>query len=139
MHFARNGQVLLAVITLLLAGCGGGASDPFARVPVSGTVKVDGEPVQFGTITLTGEKNTQTQETAQAILAIRNGEFSTKSGGLGTTAGKNEVVVTVYGSDPDTADPEGPAPEVVGHWKSETEVTANTPLDFDIPAGELQK
>lgn len=126
-------------LILVLAGCGGGAKDPFARVDVSGTVQLDGAPVAFGSISFTGQKNEATQEVAQSVLPIQGGKFSTASGGRGTSAGANDIVVTIFESDPAATTAENPDVKVIGSWKGQKDVQSGQPLSIELTTAELTK
>ncbi len=130
----------LATLCLLTAwGCGGGSTDPFTRVPVTGTVQLDGQPVEFGSIALKGQKNEATQDVAEVVLGVRGGKFSSDGGALSTTAGSNEVTVTIYKKDPATIEPEETATAVTGYWKGQVEVQSGQAVTLDLNSAELKK
>ena len=83
---------ILAVLPVLMCGCGGSDGPEF--VPVSGKVTFDGEPVTEGTIMFL---NTATQDSRQADLA-EGGRYE-----LEVTKGTHQVaiepIVIEYGGD----------------------------------------
>lgn len=131
-----NGGALALLCGLLLSGCGGGG-DPFERHDVSGTVKIDGEPVAFGEIFFKGQVDDKDQ-TPQTFLPIRGGSFSS-SDGAPPGVGENDVAITVYESDPHAADAGGAEAKVIGHWSGKTTVGDGEPLVFDLKAADLSK
>lgn len=126
-------------VFVFVTGCGGSSPDPFARVPVSGAVQLDGAPVEFGTIAFTGESIAEKQEVASLVAAIQGGKFSTLSQARGTTAGDNAIVVTIYKTDPAAATAEGPPTEVVGYWKGDVSVQSGQSVDLNIKSTDLKK
>jgi len=123
-------------VWLSISGCGG-TSDPFERASVQGTVQLDGQPLPFGELFLKG-KVSANGEAAQTFLQIRDGKFSSSGQTLPGT-GSNEVMITVFSSDPDVADKEGRDAPVKGTWSGTTEVTGKEPLSFDLKSSELSK
>lgn len=59
-------------LTLLAAGCGGGADDGLPRQPVAGTVTLDGKPIASGLITFKPRNAPEPVATA----VIEDGEFA---------------------------------------------------------------
>lgn len=77
----RNGRFIFCFMsflgfTLLIHGCGGGASDAPATIPVSGTIKYKGEPVKQGTINF-APVDQKKSRAAQATIN-ENGSFETR-------------------------------------------------------------
>lgn len=128
--------------TGMLSGCGGGASDPFERIDVTGTVTLDGQPLKYGEIYFKGERlNPDAPDVPQAQLLIRDGKFSS-SRGLQPGRGKNAVTVTAYAGDPPPptdGDAEVPEPKVLGYWQTEITLEDKNPLSFAISKSELQQ
>lgn len=81
MGFAR--RLLLASAAALLAGCGGGSS--LKLVPVSGTVKLDNQPLKDGMIVFTREGE------APREIAIADGKFRGEA-----YAGQNHIQFAAY-------------------------------------------
>ena len=75
----------LLTVNLIAAGCGGGASEGPAVYPVSGTVTLNGEPVQEGAMVFMDPDGQSKSFGAR----IENGEFSTEM-----TPGKKKVEIT---------------------------------------------
>lgn len=125
---------LSAVVLLLSLGCSGSPADPFSRVPVSGTVQLDGQPVKWGGIVLRGEKNEQTQEQAFVSYAIRDGQIVADSGAPGASDGMNEITVTIYDTDPSD---ESQEPVIRGTWLGQLSVKSGEPIDIKIDHNAL--
>jgi hypothetical protein len=126
----------VAASALACAGCGNTPTDPFARSQVTGTVSVDGQPVQFGTLNVTGQRNEATQEQAIESYAIRDGRIMEDPGARGTTAGMNDINVLIFATDP--AD-ENKQAAVTGHWTGKLEIKAGEPLAIKIEKSALAK
>jgi hypothetical protein len=60
-------SVVAVVLACLLPGCGGPAEPEFQRAAVRGTVTLDGEPVENGTVTFYPIEGTVGPSAAQAI------------------------------------------------------------------------
>ncbi len=135
----RNGLRLVtaAVLCTSLVGCGGQPADGFERTPVTGTVVLDGEPLQFGEIFLIGAAN-EKSEAPQVSLTIRDGKFESNSR-MQPGTGDNEVMITIYESDPVEARSQGHELRVLGVWQGRTLVRESDPLAFVITARQLQK
>jgi hypothetical protein len=127
----------------ILSGCGGGATDPFERIDVTGTVTLDGQPLKYGEIYFKGERlNPDAPDVPQAQLPIRDGKFnSTRAYKPGR--GKNTVTVTAYDGDPPPQsagdDTDIPEPKVLGYWQTEITLADKNPLSFAISKSELQQ
>ncbi len=135
-HCARSRAALVLTSMLLfagfLAGCGD-APDPFERIPVKGTVTLDGEPIEFGTIQFTGERNEQTKETAFVVAPVRDGTFSVDDGG--TTAGTNEVFVIIHAGEPRDDAEVG----VIGTWTGTLTVEPGSELQIKLDSSMLKR
>lgn len=122
-----NLATLSLVMTLLLAGCGGGSSDKGgrARIPTSGKVEVDGQPAAAGIVTFLHPESGNT-----VICQIDDGFYESPSGD-GAASGNNVVLVEVW---------EGPeGPPKYSAWKKEVQVgDADFTEDFSISSSELQ-
>ncbi|MEX0820469.1 MAG: hypothetical protein WD070_12785 [Pirellulaceae bacterium] len=96
--FSRYGPFHLTLPTmgliLVLAGCGGG-DDPFERVAVEGTVTVDGQPLDRGTIRFIPTATTPGPKTT---LNIRDGQFEGDSAN-GPVPGTHRIEI-----EPDVSD-----------------------------------
>jgi hypothetical protein len=133
-HFAP------VAFVLALAGCGGGVEDPFAdRTPVSGTLSLDGEPVQWGGLTLIGQKLEETQEIARDNLIVRDGKFATTEGSPGATPGENQAEVIIYSEDPTPPEDGDLRPKVTGVWSGSVTVKAGEPLVIELKTSDLQR
>lgn len=90
----------VAFLSCLLAGCGG---DGFSRVPLSGTVSLDGDTSRSGAITATPAQAGTSAPNATAI--IENGKFSFPKD-QGPVAGSYifEVNLTVPDEEPLSAE-----------------------------------
>lgn len=98
MKLRRGASGLNLALLLALAGCGG--KDSVERVPVSGTVTFQGQPVQDGQIRFVPDAETAT---GVVIEAIENERYATKSSG-GLTPGKYRVEILAF--DPQTPPPQ---------------------------------
>jgi hypothetical protein len=94
------GLAWVFVVALVVSGCGG-ASDPYARVPISGIVKLDGEPLANGYFVFEPMSGQPTQSGGM----IHNGVFEVAKQ-HGPVPGKYSVQI-FSGADPL---PSGPAP-----------------------------
>lgn len=83
--------VSLCLCGLTFTGCG--SSDGFARVPVKGSVTVDGKPLAEGVIRFIPDKGLQGQ-TVQAV--VQNGEYALDDRS-GPVAGKHRVEIEATG------------------------------------------
>jgi hypothetical protein len=95
------------LVCLLLAGCGSG--DNLPREPVSGTVTLDGKPLERGTISFQPESGLPTA----AAVAISGGQYAmTRAQGLVPGAYRVMISSTPQGggvaSDPKTGRPPPP-------------------------------
>jgi hypothetical protein len=84
----RSAAFLSALLALLLAGCGPGRG----RVPVSGTVTFDGQPLENGAIRFGGEQG------AAGVGDIVNGRFSMSETGSqgGVLPGNYDVLISSW-------------------------------------------
>jgi len=79
----------IASVMIMTGGCGGG--DSFQRQPIQGSVKFEGEPIQFGVIRFEPAQNEPTGTTA----SIRDGNFKVeRSSGVGP--GKYNVYIQAF-------------------------------------------
>jgi hypothetical protein len=85
-----RGLAVMASACALLAGCGGGTSEPKA-VPASGTANDNGKPIEKGTIHFVPEKG------RSASGPIENGKFTltTYEAGDGAVVGQHKVSLEV--------------------------------------------
>jgi hypothetical protein len=133
---ARLAAVLPAVCIALTLGCGG--NNPLGRKAISGTVKLDGQPLANGAIELHPiEGGVQSGE------LIKDGSYSIATA-KGPTVGKYRVVIyDTYetpplppGHMPGDDIPPAPKPKVPPDWNSKSkqtiEVTAAGPFKFDF-------
>src|SRR5215213_5994888 len=82
---------LVLLVLLALMGCSSG--DGFARVPVKGQVKIDGQPLVEGVIRFIPDKALAAQ-TVQAV--VKNGEYQLDRT-TGPVAGKHRVEIEATG------------------------------------------
>jgi hypothetical protein len=131
--FALASMFVPLLLAATLSGCGGDVEDPFERVPVQGTVTVGGEPVQYGLLQLTGEKNEKTQETAFVSAQVRDGKFAVKDGA--TTPGPNEAFLIIYASEPK----ENEEVKTAGTWNGTVTVEPEKDLKIEIDPTMLSR
>jgi hypothetical protein len=105
-------------------------------VQLSGTVTLDGKPIQWGTLNVKGAKNEETQEQALESYAIRDGQIMADPGARGTTQGMNELNVLIFASDPTD---ENKQAQVTGTWTAQQTIAADQPLNINIESSALQK
>lgn len=77
-----------AAMLIVAVGCG--PKDPFGRQPIKGTVSLEGEPVQYGVLTLEPAES----QPAGSTAPIRDGKFAIPRQ-QGPCAGKYHVWVQV--------------------------------------------
>ncbi|ODU01246.1 MAG: hypothetical protein ABS79_02025 [Planctomycetes bacterium SCN 63-9] len=95
-------SVWVILVLGMLQGCGSG--DNLPREPISGTVSLDGEPLESGNITFTPASNTETSAASAAITSISEGRFSLDAA-VGLVPGKYVVII----SSPVAGKPAAPA------------------------------
>ncbi|MBM4010692.1 MAG: hypothetical protein ACKO4Z_12955 [Planctomycetota bacterium] len=130
-----------SVVLLLLASCGGCNKSPFALVPVSGTVLLDGKPLAGGVINFqpiaTGTSTNGGPGSTARINAEGGYSLATISGLPGAVVGKHRVKIYSYS-------PESPAvtdgakattqrEQVPARYNYKSDVT------FDVPAAGTDK
>jgi hypothetical protein len=138
IHSSRRVRalVVIAVVAMVLPGCGG-PEDPFAdRTPVSGVLMLDGAPVQWGSLKLIGQRKEETQEQAIDMIAVRDGKFQSEEGAFGTTPGQNEAEVIIFAEEPTE---EKDNVKMKGMWRGAVTVAADAPLTLDLKSSDLQK
>jgi hypothetical protein len=102
-----------SLVLLTSVGCGG-SNDPYARVPISGTVKLDGEPLMRGYLVFEPKSGEPTQSGGM----IQDGSFDVPIE-KGPVPGTYSVAIFSGADDPATSGPGG------------------TP-DGSVPAGKLR-
>ncbi len=127
--FLNFRPLMMSIIgSLVLVGCGGDEEGPVLHA-VSGTVSLDGEPVQDGRI----QFRTKTPEAKAYSAAITNGEYEVQ-----TEAGSMSVEITasriVPGKFGESASPDEPAPPLSEMYIPE-QFNSKTTLTADIEAG----
>jgi hypothetical protein len=112
-----------------LAGCTSG--DKQTRYRVSGEVKFNGEPVQFGEVLFTPD-GAQGNSGAQGIAEIKNGRYDTQgSRAPGIAGGPTVIVVTALKDDRGTL--------LIEHEFKVDLPKADSTHDIDIPAAASKK
>jgi len=109
--FVASHGAFLVICTLSVLAGGCGPSDPFERQPVRGTIRWQGKPIQYGSITFEPAAGQKTGASA----AIANGEF-TISRQAGPSPGTYAIWIHAFdrgGELPPGAAPgeEGPPPK----------------------------
>ncbi len=79
------------------AGCGGG--DKIERMPLSGTVTIDGQPVVYGTLDFVPDTG-KSHSGPQGSAVIENGKYTTEKGGAGVVKGPHLVHITALAEAP---------------------------------------
>ncbi len=123
----------VAVCLLLVqSGCSGGSDDP-RGIGLSGRVTFDGQPVPFGRIVFTPDKQAGNSG-PQGFAEIRNGTYDTASG-KGTVGGPHVVRITGFGANPAAGDEDNPVPALFPDFETKHDVPRSTSThDFDVPA-----
>ncbi len=99
-------------------------------------MSLDGQPVKWASLLLTGKKNEKTQEVAMVRLAVREGQFATEGHSTGTTPGENAVEIIVYAEEPrEDVD----RPKITGMWNGIVSVEKGQPLTFHLNSSELTR
>ena len=131
---------------LVLSGCGGGGADPGKGVPVSGTVTLDGKPLEGASVTF------MSGTFAGFGVTDAQGKYRLVQGAL---PGSNKVVISkieggaeALTDDPDSGidagmreaeamgNPEGEMPTAPKDLvPAEYSDSAKTKLKYDVPAG----
>lgn len=97
---------------------------------------LDGQPVQWASLLLTGKKNEKTQEVAMVRLAVRDGKFATEGRSTGTTPGENAVEIIIYAEEPRE---EVDRPKIIGMWNGAVTVEKGQPLTLNLNSSELNR
>jgi hypothetical protein len=130
----RRPPVAIQVSALTLGGCSGDASNPvdtFPRVPIAGTVTLDGGPLPQGMIQFDPAPGT-TGPTAAG--EIRGGKFAIEKA-QGPVPGKYQVRIS---GRPPASIKEGEAPGGTPRPKPEpvpAKYNAESSLEVEVPAG----
>jgi len=128
------------VLPALLIGCG--SENPLGRKAVSGSVKLDGEPLEQGTI----EFHPMFEGGVQSGGRIVSGKYSIPAH-EGVILGKYRVSISDFvptpplppGHMPGDTLPPSPKPKVPAEWNSKSQHTVDVnkegpfKFDFDIP------
>ncbi|RUL88599.1 hypothetical protein [Tautonia sociabilis] len=142
----KRPHILLATLAIAapLLGCGGG--DELDRQPISGSVTLDGQPLESGLITFDPASN---QSITSVATEITQGEFSFNRTN-GPVPGEYRVVINSAGStgvEPGAGEAPGdtfipPAEELVPKkYNAETTLRAtveagdNPPIVFELTSG----
>ena len=121
----------LAVLGLVLAGCGGDGLD---RHRLRGTVTFEGKPVEFGAIFF--EPTPSVGKIAPTVyLPVRDGKYDT--GSKGPVTGKYRVVVGGMDKSKGRVDDDGVThtPPLFNDYVFEVDIPPpNNTLDVEVPA-----
>jgi hypothetical protein len=117
------------ICAAFFAGCS--RSDGQTRYRVSGEVKFNGQPVQFGEVLFTPD-GAQGNSGAQGIAEIKNGRYDTQgSRAPGVAGGPTVVIVTALQDDRGT---------LLVEYEFKTDLPkADTTHNIDIPAAANKK
>lgn len=120
--------VWLLGCSLLAVGCGGSDGPPAAeRYPVTGTVKLDGQPLASGTISFESEEDAAAGN-APATGEIKDGAYAVES-----TAGVKKVVISrteEYGQ-PDETGVKPTRETIPARYNANSELTADIKPDAE--------
>ena len=95
-------RVLLVTLVVCVAGCGGGLE----RIPISGEVTFNGQPIEQGQIRFMPKKGTEMPAT---VAKVTNGKYDTSASG-GVPVGEYDIWFYAY----DTRYPEASGPGAPG-------------------------
>jgi hypothetical protein len=127
---------MLAIVPLVIAGCGGGPSFDFA--PVSGTVTMDGEPLSGAQVMFVPQAESG-QEAGPASMGTTDasGNFTLTSGDTdGAVVGNHQVMITTVSDEGGDAG-EGESDNIYAEQAKEkvpARYNSQTTLTFDVPA-----
>jgi hypothetical protein len=127
----------------LIVGCGGKEKDPLGRLPVSGTVTLDGAPLGNGTVRFEPfGARTKTTATGAIIIA---GEYSVKQSD-GLPPGKYTAAISSHGEDSKAPLPTDPneamnaaAKAVLPEEKIPSQYNTATELVIEVVKGGANK
>jgi len=116
--------------SLVFAGCGGDEAGP-ALHEVSGTVSLDGEPVQDGRI----QFRSKTAEAKAYSAPITSGEYEvqTEPGSMSVEITASRIIPGKFGESASPDDPPPPLSEmyIPEQYNSKTTLTADIQADLD--------
>lgn len=129
--FSRNaaaklgGAACIVVVSLLSAGCGGAPEGP-ALYTVTGTVTLDGEPIEEGRIQFREQEGDRRAFSGQIV----NGEYSleAEAGGMDVQIYASRIVPGKF----DTSNPDDPQP--VGEMYIPEKYNSRTTLTAEVSA-----
>ncbi|SFI29744.1 hypothetical protein [Planctomicrobium piriforme] len=123
--FKVTSAACLALMTILAAGCGGSAKDPYNRVGYSGVVTLDGNPMKNGFLYLEPLEKQPTQ----SFASIQDGKFGVDRTG-GAVPGKYKVAIVLDEATdlPEGVDPQTPEGAAIAD-KLSREAAKSKPLD----------
>jgi hypothetical protein len=104
---------------------------------VSGTVTFDGQPVPFGRIVFTPDREAGNSG-PQGFAEIRNGAYDTASG-KGTVGGPQVVQITGFGADPATGDEENPVPALFPEFETKCDLPKSSIVAGFRRPGRLER
>lgn len=128
-------SMLLVVLALQAAGCGGGGSaDEPERLALQGKITHDGQPVPAGDLSFAPDTARGNKGPAGAGT-ISNGTWQTVEG-KGPTAGPQVVTISGYGEGTGEDAASGP-PVLFSDYRMEVDLSAGQEtLDIEVPAEE---
>jgi hypothetical protein len=132
----RFAASLLFLITVLTGGCSE-SSKPYKTAPVSGVIKLDGQPLAAARVTFLPvvERAAAMQSGPEAIGDTdSSGRYSltTVFGDPGASLGKNRVMVSTRKTEVDPTDPDR-SKQVAKERVPSKYFTDQSPLFFDVP------
>ena len=128
----------LILCTTITLGCSQ-SSKPYNTAPVSGIVKLDGQPIAAARVTflplVEGSASSQSGPEATGDTDA-SGRYSLKTvfGDTGATIGKNRVMITTRKFELDPTNPDR-SKEVAKERVPNRYFTDQSPLIFDVPPG----
>jgi hypothetical protein len=140
MHNKALGGLIVGLVATAIIGCGARDTDSLRRVPVSGTITLDGKPLGNTEVTFIPTGNTKGRGATGFTTAEGRFELSVSNGRPGVPAGEYRVVLNKLvmpdGSDFPLNSPvppiESPARELLPACYSNAESTTLTAM---VPEG----
>ncbi|MEZ6055731.1 MAG: hypothetical protein R3C01_03410 [Planctomycetaceae bacterium] len=126
-------SLLVASLTLMICGCGGGADDAPAVAPVKGKVLRKGEPLPFASITFEPVEAEDGKRSPSSAMTNEQGEYELTFNRdlMGATLGKHTVRIVKDGATDENGAPNPDAVVVPVKYNTKSE------LEADVPAAGL--
>lgn len=136
MNLTKPAALLLLVV-ISLTGCGSGERVP--RIPISGTVTLDGEAIPLAEISFVSLPDDVSSIRPQSMGQVKDGKFEIRKE-QGPVAGQQLARIVVLKEVATEPDPSSEAPqpktrfEEVGRYSVTVEIPENASTQFEIKA-----